>query len=46
VVVWVLRTLRSDPDDERSSSEMRAVGEYDLQVATSSNVVGPPGGML
>jgi hypothetical protein len=40
--------LRSDPDDERSSSdsEVRPVGEYDLQVATSLNVVGPPGGML
>jgi hypothetical protein len=25
---------------------VRAVGEYDLQVATSLNVVGPPGEML
>jgi hypothetical protein len=40
VVVWM---LRSNPDDERC---VRSVGEYDLQVATSLNVVGPPGGML
>jgi hypothetical protein len=43
VVVWM---LISDPDDERSFSEVRPVGEYDLQVATSLNVVGPSGGML
>jgi hypothetical protein len=35
--------LRSDPDDERSSSMVRAVGEYDLHVATSLNVVGDRG---
>jgi hypothetical protein len=43
VVVWMLRSVS---DDEKSSSEVRDVGEYDLQVATSLNVVGPPGGML
>jgi hypothetical protein len=34
--------LRSVPDDEKSSSEVRPVGEYDLQVTTSFklNVVG------